>query len=105
MLPSSTTVSVVTRVGTNWTSPTPTLTHRIIKSVLASSCATPGTVTSPGGAATAARQARAAVPSAATSSAPSTPSTSAPPDRDPDVGQADPDTTSSSAPSTAAGYR
>ncbi len=139
VLPNSTTVSVFTRVGTNWTSPTPTLTHRIIKSVLASSCATPGTVTTPGGAATAARQARAAVPSAsgsgassppatepstadisgppiddptppsspsaATSSAPSTPSTSAPSDRDPDVGQADPETTSSSAPSTAAGYR
>ncbi|OCW88193.1 signal peptidase I [Nocardia farcinica] len=70
LLPSSTTVHVVSRVGTNWISPSPTLTHRITKAVLSSSCATPGTVTSPGGTATPPRQARIASPTP--SSVPST---------------------------------
>ncbi len=64
LLPSSTTVHVISRVGTNWISPSPTLTHRITKAVLSSSCATPGTVSTPGGTATAGRQARTVAPPA-----------------------------------------
>ncbi|MFE0748892.1 signal peptidase I [Gordonia sp. NPDC058843] len=58
LLPNSSTVHLISRVGTFWISPSPTLTHRITKALLSSSCATPGTVTSPG--AVAGRQARSA---------------------------------------------
>lgn len=136
LLPSSTTVHLVSRVGNFWISPSPTLTHRITKAVLSSSCATPGTVTSPGAAP--GRQARTAPsvssttpsesgsPSSASqtpgssSTEPSTdpasptdgPQTSTPPTpttspatRESEVGQAVPDVSRSSEPTTADGYR
>ncbi|ANY21869.1 signal peptidase I [Gordonia terrae] len=136
LLPSSTTVHLVSRVGNFWISPSPTLTHRITKAVLSSSCATPGTVTSPGAAP--GRQARTAPsvssttpsesgsPSSASqtpgssstepstdpasptdgppTSTPTTPTTS-PATRESEVGQAVPDVSRTSEPTTADGYR
>lgn len=57
LLPNNTTVSLFSQIGTNWVSATPTLTHRVTKSALATSCTTPGTVTTPAAAAAAARRA------------------------------------------------